>query len=196
MLNTSKGTVSGYFTEHDKLAQAAEEWSGKAPGVYITLNPVNPDLFARSANRLKEYAKYTTANSDILRRRWFPIDCDPKRPSGISSNDDEHRAAIDRAKEIRNYLQTQGWPEPILADSGNGAHLLYQIDLPNDSESTELIKKCLEALAFKFSDEKVEVDLTTYNPARIWKLYGTMACKGDSTEGRPHRLAQVLEVPE
>ena len=46
-----------------------------------------------------------------------------------------------------------------------------------------------------FSDQRVKVDTTTFNPARIVKLYGTPARKGDSTEDRPHRLARLLEVP-
>src|SRR5262249_4525035 len=32
------GTVSGYFTDIDKLAAAAAQWSGRVPAVYITLN--------------------------------------------------------------------------------------------------------------------------------------------------------------
>ena len=47
----------------------------------------------------------------------------------------------------------------------------------------------------ELSDDRVKVDRTTYNAARIWKLYGTLVCKGDSTPDRPHRLARWLEVP-
>jgi len=62
ILHTRHGTVSGYFTDMGKLYQSAKQWSGQAPGVYITLNPVNPDLFARSANHLKEYVRYATSD--------------------------------------------------------------------------------------------------------------------------------------
>lgn len=85
-----------------------------------------------------------------------------------------------------------GFPGLVLADSGNGAHLLGRIDLPNDLESTSIIKKCLEALSVRFTDDSIAVDLTTFNAARIWKLYGTFACKGDSTPERPHRGAKFL----
>ena len=51
---------------------------------------------------------------------------------GISSSDDEHTAALERAMAIRDELSKRGWPEPIFADSGNGGHLLYQVDLPRD----------------------------------------------------------------
>jgi hypothetical protein len=54
----------------------------------------------------------------------------------------------------------------------------------------------LAGLAFRFDDPSVHVDQTTYNPARIWKLYGTVACKGDDVADRPHRVARLLDVPE
>ena len=195
ILKTKKKTVSGYFDDFDKLAAAAAEWDGKAPGVYVTLNAVNPDLLARSVNHLTEWAENTTSDTDIVRRRWLPIDCDPMRASGISSTEEEHDAATARAKEIGGWLRGQGWPRPIWADSGNGGHLLYRIDLPNDSESTLLVQRCLEALDLRFSDGAVTVDVTNHNPARIWKLYGTTAAKGDSTEDRPHRISKVLFAP-
>src|SRR5438552_1828195 len=105
VLNTPRGTVSGYFNDIDKLATAAGQWSGKAPGVYATLNPVNPALLARASNRLLEYAKHTTSDSDIVQRRWLPLDFDPVRPAGISSTDAEHEAALARARECVAWLQ-------------------------------------------------------------------------------------------
>ena len=188
-----KGTTSGYFDDPEKLAQAAANLSGKVPGVYVTLNPVLPDLLARSANRLSQYARATTSDTQIVKRRWLPIDFDSKRPSGISSTDAEHEAALERAGECREWLRSQGWPEPIYADSGNGAHLLYMVDFPNDQEATSTIMNALKALAFKFDDERVNVDTGNFNAARIWKLFGTFVCKGDNTPDRPHRLARILE---
>lgn len=193
VLHTKRGTMSGYFDDLGKMAQAAASLSGKAPGVYATLNPPNPDLLARAANRVKEYARETTADRDILNRRWLPIDFDAVRPAGVSSTDTEHEAALDRAKSCREWLTAQGWPEPIFADSGNGAHLLYRVDLPTDDD--RVVEMCLKALAAKFDDAVVVVDVGNYNPARIWKVYGTLAAKGDSTPDRPHRLARILEVP-
>jgi hypothetical protein len=39
------------------------------------------------------------------------------------------------------------------------------------------------------------VDTAVHNPARIWKLYGTLSAKGDNTPERPHRMARILEAP-
>ncbi len=89
----------------------------------------------------------------------------------------------------------RGWPEPIIADSGNGASLLYKTNIQNTPENTELIKKCIETFHFLYTDDKTEIDLTVFNPARIVKLYGTIAKKGDNTADRPHRKSKILEIP-
>jgi len=95
------GTVSGYFDDLAALAKAAAEWDGKAPGLYLTLNPCKPELLSRCANRAKTYADTTTGDADALRRLRLMVDCDPVRPSGIASTDAEHDAALERACVIR-----------------------------------------------------------------------------------------------
>lgn len=195
MLNTGWSTCSGYFNNMETLIKTVAGYNGRVPGIYITLNPVNPQLLARANNRVQRYAKWTTSDTDILERRWLGIDVDPLRPAGIASTDAEHELALTKIKEIRDYLRVRlGWPVPILGDSGNGGHLLSRIDLPNDNESRDLIKRCLESLDFMFSDEKVKVDTGVFNASRVWKLYGTLSCKGDNMPDRPHRLARILEV--
>ena len=188
-----KHTISGYFNDIAKMAATAERLSGRVPGVYFTLNPVVPDLLARANNRVIENARATTADGEIVKRRWLPIDFDALRPSGISSTDAEHDAALDMARECRSFLRLHGWPDPIYADSGNGAHLDYHIDLPT---GTMQVRRVLECLATKFNNVRVEVDARVFNPGRIWKVYGTKVCKGDATQDRPHRMARILECPE
>src|SRR2546427_13182357 len=75
--NTTKSTVSGYFTDHDAMADWAAAYSGSVPGIYATLNPVNPHLLARSANRMTAFARHTTGDADVLRRRWLLVADDP-----------------------------------------------------------------------------------------------------------------------
>lgn len=190
-----KRTVSGYFDNGGAFVKAARRLDQEGYQVYATLNEVNPALFARAANRLEEWPRTTTSDRDVVRRRWLPLDFDPVRPSGVSSSDKEHKAAQERATEVKEYLTGRGWPEPIVGDSGNGHHLLYAIDLPNDDASTALVKGTLEALAFKFDDEEVKLDTGVHNAARIWKVYGTTARKGDSVPGRPHRVSTLINVP-
>jgi len=192
-------TISGYFNDPGALADAAVGLADEGfAGIYFTINPVKPDLLARAANRYVKYAETTTSDNDIAALHWLPIDLDAKRPAGISSTDEEHEAAITKARDVRQKLVEFGWPVNafVLADSGNGAHLNARIELANTTENIALITRCLEALDFLFSDETIHVDVTSKNPARIWKLYGTMARKGDSTADRPHRMSKLLEVPE
>jgi hypothetical protein len=169
-----------------------------AVGFYITLNPTEPALLARAANRLACGRNLiSTSDKEIVTRQWLPIDCDPQRPAGISSTDVEHQAALQRAKEIRAFLAGRGWALPSFADSGNGAHLNYFLSkLPNDDESAALIKRVLEAIDSLFSDSATKVDCSNFNAARIWKLYGTPVRKGDDIRERPHRLARILEAPD
>ena len=189
-------TISGYFSDFDELAAAvARLEQNKWPGIYWTLNPVNPALAARANEKLKLYAEATTSDADILGRRWLPVDLDPRRPTGISSSDGEHQQALDLAALIAKALAGQGWPEPVFADSGNGAHLLYRVDLPNNAETTELFKRCLRALSERFGTDTVAVDETTFNASRIFKAYGTTSRKGDDTAERPHRPSSILEAP-
>ncbi|WP_245926540.1 hypothetical protein [Methanospirillum lacunae] len=195
-----RGAASGFFDNYDRLESAVTllENRGEYAGAYVTLNPVNPDLLARRANRIETRLgrdEKSAGDSDIISRRWLPIDIDPVRPSGVSSSREEHEAAEAMAFRIRDHLTGMGWPDPVIADSGNGAHLLYRIDLPNDEESRDLIRTVLETLHILFSDEKASVDTTVFNAARIWKLYGTTSRKGDNIAARPHRRASILSVP-
>jgi AAA domain len=195
--DSRQGTASGYFSEPAKLAAAAARLSGQAPGVYITLNPVNPDLLARAANRSVPFAKATTTDADIFRRRYLLFDFDPERAAHISATDEEHAAAIERARRCREWLAQHGvgLDSQMLADSGNGGHVQVAIDLPNDDESTRLVNRCLQAAALYLDGDRVRVDQTTGNAARISKVYGTLAAKGDSLPDRPHRIARILEAP-
>ncbi|MEI7434912.1 MAG: hypothetical protein WCJ93_11740 [Methanomicrobiales archaeon] len=199
---TDDGMASGYFDSHQELAAkvSALDGIGTVQGIYVTLNEVNPTLLSRRANRIKmrlSKKDATTADADIIRRRWFPVDIDPIRPSGVSSTDEEHQAALDMAVKVATFLsEDHGWPMPVMADSGNGAHLLYRIDLPNDDPSRDLVKHCLETLSTIFSDGVATIDTANHNAARIWKLYGTVSRKGDSTRSRPHRRARIIDTPE
>ena len=186
---------SGYFDyEHISAVPEALKRLLSFRGVYVTVNPVNPDLLARAVNRLRPAGRNpTTADTDIVRRRWLLIDCDPRRASGVSSSNAEHESARAKAREIRDGLSSLGWPKPVLTDSGNGAQLMYRIDLPADDG--ELVRRVIGEIA-KASSEQVAIDTSVHNPARIWRLPGTMNCKGDSIPERPHRMARILEEPQ
>jgi KaiC/GvpD/RAD55 family RecA-like ATPase len=190
-----KETKTGCFDDMEKMAEEAAKLDGKVPAIYFTLNECNPLILARAANRMKK-ATTTTSDSDIIRRRWFPIDADVIRPAGVSAPDDLHELALAVIDDIMTWLNMKGWPCPVVGDSGNGGHLCYRIDLPADDETKQVLEKVALVLSEKFSDSKIKVDRSVFNAARIWKLYGTMAGKGDDIPGQPHRRAQLMVVPD
>lgn len=186
-------TYGGYFNSEGALLNHLALLK-KAKGVYITLQVCKPDLIHRAYNSIQRQ-ETTTADKDIVRYRWLLIDSDPDRSvSDISANHFEHSSALQHSRMIAEQLTARGWPAPVFADSGNGGHLLYRIDLP--VEDKDLVKRVLEGLAKAYDAVDVHVDQTVYNPARICKLYGTLVCKGDNTVERPHRMSRLLEVPE
>lgn len=191
-----KYTHAGYFRDFELLAKEASGLSGQAQGVYIVLNKINPALFARAANRIVIGPENLTRDKDVIKRIWLPIDIDAIRPAGISSSDEEHKLAIETAYQISNYLKGFGFNYIVVGDSGNGGHVLARIELPNNTDSENKIKLCIAGVAKKFDSESVSIDQTVFNAARIWKLPGTLARKGDNIPERPHRMARLLEVPD
>jgi len=188
-------TAAGWFDDPSKLAAAAREWDGKA-NLYVTLNPVNPALLARASNRVLKRANATTADADVVERRWIYIDIDPVRPAGISATETEQAAALETARGVSAYLGDQGWGIPLVAMSGNGYALIVPIELPNTADSLAIVHGFLRHLAALFNNEAVTIDVTVSNAARIVALIGTMKVKGDSTPERPHRRATLIWVPD
>lgn len=155
-------------------------------GVYFSLNPVRSDLGDHGAK-----------NADVLRRRWLLIDCDPaKAEKDSSATDGEKGSASLLCAAVEQALSELGWPDPLVIDSGNGYHLLYRLDLPNDEDSRKLLAAVLKRLAEAHDTPGASIDRKVHNAARISKLPGTWARKGTHTPERPHRLARLLSVPD
>jgi hypothetical protein len=189
-------TMTGYFNDVAAAADAAKQLDGDFEGVYVTINPVVPALLARAANRMRESGRgESTADADVVCRRWLVLDFDPVRPAGVSALDEEKQCARALAGAVVKDLTARGWPEPVRADSGNGYHALYRIDLPNDDAARDLIKGVLATLAEWHNTDGAKVDQQMSNAARIVKAYGTLAAKGDSTTERPHRRSGIRHVP-
>jgi hypothetical protein len=187
------GIKSGYFDNVEAITKAAISVDGRCSGVYVTMNPVQRALLARSANLLHDRPKQTTNDSEVESRRFILVDIDPKRVSGVSSTDEEHEAAWALAGSLLEYLSGLDYPTPCVASSGNGVHLIYRVELP--SSDGALVKSFLRSLAFRFNTADVQVDESVDNPSRLLKFYGTMTCKGSGTSDRPHRRS-ALWLPE
>ena len=193
--------ASGYFTSADTAIKALQDfrpsWNSRTPtaraaNIFITLNPINMSCYSRKQHDcFMENVQPTTKDNEITNLHWLLIDLDPKRLSGVSSSEEELTLAKQKSKVIRDFMSKRGFAEPICAMSGNGVHLVYRFDVPNTSKNVSVFENALKVLSDKFSDEKVEVDTTVFNPARICKLWGTIAQKGATTPERPHRKAYI-----
>jgi hypothetical protein len=155
-----KSTASGYFDSIDAAVQAIAVWDSKA-NAYVTLNEINPSLLARAVNRIIDRAEATTSDADVIRRRYLFVDIDAVRAAGISSTEEELSEARTVVYSVAEFLSTHGWPEPVVAMSGNGFYLLYRLDLPNDDAARDLITDLLKALGRRFDSTGAKVDLAT-----------------------------------
>jgi putative DNA primase/helicase len=204
-----KLTAAGWFDDMEIMAKAvaklARDGFGDPKGykfihenVFWTCNPVHDALLARQPKNTISFVDAATSDQNVLRRRWIPVDIDPQRPSGVSATNEEKKAARLVANQLGVKLGEMGFPDSCLVggDSGNGYHLLIRCDLPNDKESLDLVKLCLEAMQAMVGNDKVEIDPSVCNAARIIKCYGTLACKGIDDEKRPWRMARLPIVPE
>jgi hypothetical protein len=192
------GAITGYFDNYKKLATAVKQLSdeGEYAAVYYTLNPCHIALLARhEKNKLHYGVKATTGDKDIVSRRWLLVDFDPERPAGVSATSAEKHAAEKLMVKVLKALRRMGWPLPVVAFSGNGYHLLFRVDEPNNNETTQLFKQCLKAIAEQFGTEEVGIDTGVFNASRITKAYGSLAAKGVDTAERPHRYSEIERTP-
>ena len=194
---TNKGTVVGLYTDANELVKDTYELSAsgniRTNNVYWTLQGAQP---MTCPNGFNAFAKNGDGVNDemVNEYRWLPIDLDPTRPSDTCSTDSEKAAAYAQALMVREYLNGLGMSS-ILADSGNGYHLLVKVSLSANAANIALVHSLLAGLAAKFGTSKVGIDVKVSNPSRIWKVYGTVARKGESTAERPYRVARILDAP-
>jgi len=150
--------------------------------IYYVMNPIHGDFKRGSAK-----------DGDIAYRDLLLIDIDKVGQKGQSSTNAELEAARLLSEQITDYLESEGWDEPIRMMSGNGYHLYYILDeLPNDEKTKSRVEGALSELAEKFNNDIVAVDTVVFNASRITKVPGTIARKGPNTAERPHRMAVVL----
>lgn len=176
----------GWFKgDEDGIAAAAEHaarlHAAEPAGVYLGLNPAG----SAKAGRAKD--------GDIARRRWLFLDFDAARPEPKATNatDEEKHEARESAIRCHDVLVCdQGWPEPVVVDSGNGWYLLWRIDAPSDATAKAAIQRATKLLAGLYGCDPV-----VYNAGRVCRLPGTINRKGPDEPGRPRRPCRLYSVP-
>jgi len=149
---------------------------------YITLNPIRSDSDSQYAS-----------DSDIELRDLLLIDVDRAGGTKQPASESELLKSELLASEVSQFLHNKGWGEPVRVMSGNGYHLYYRLDcLPNDNDTSRLLKKLLIILADLFDNDEAKIDRVVYNASRITKIPGTIMRKGIESDGRPFRMSRVL----
>lgn len=186
-------TYSGYFDNIDTIIEALKPYEATC-NCYWVLNAVNPACFSRAQhNKFIAKPRETTSDKDIVGYDWIFIDVDVERPSGVMSTDEELAYAKNKANEIYKYLRSSNITSCIVAVSGSGVHILVRVNLKNTPERHKLVKDFLDALGMMFSDERVHIDGSVANAARLCRSYFWPNRKGESTELRPHRMAYIVK---
>ena len=195
IIDERKKSHSGYFTDKDLLIKSIKTYNEKH-NIYFILNEINTACYARLQKDKMMQDQTTTSDNDIVGRDWLFIDIDAKRPSNVSATNEEIEQAKLVARKLFVYLKNFGFYDPIVCMSGNGCYLLYKINLINDEVTRELIKNCLLVIDMLFSNDTIDIDTSVFNAGRICKIIGTVSRKGTSTDDRPHRISEILSVPQ
>ena len=174
------GIYSGFFDFNhlELMAKAAVEIERTgAKGIYFIPNPVSIDEVAPVKRNVVISAGGGKCANDqhISRRKWLLIDIDPVKPVDGNASEGERLEAWKVASQVQSSLEAVGFSNPVVASSGNGWHLSYRIDMPNDDKSRDKVRSLLNQLASRYDTDHAKVDTKTFNSSRIWKLYGTHA---------------------
>ena len=182
-------TASGGW--RSRWFDAADELIGFLRGLpagataYSSLNRPRSDHLRRGALR----------DADVQTITRIVFDFDPIRPPGAPSTEAELQGAYKCALELVRMLRAFGWPQAAIGQSGNGVHVVFRTKL----KATPAWKQTAGALYFALRgrlsescrEHGVIFDCSVRNPARVWRIYGTLNPKGEPTLERPHRVASI-----
>lgn len=192
--NRLYGAVNGFYDDPDDAVRDVSRITPlDAPGIYMTINELDPVVLNWNHNRLDRAIK-AADDARVTRLRHLFVDADPVRPPYTNASQDEHAAALETLDHVIEYLRGEGWEPPVLAgSSGSGAMALWRIDLP--PSEADAVKAVLDVLAAKFNSDRVTIDTSVANPARIVRVPGTVNAKSPTPQpDRPWTLATAKAV--
>ncbi len=205
--------VAGWFDGRHllDLARAALGLTRQASRVQFIPNPIRPEVAARRLNKALDVHRGfgLTKDPDIIDRRWLIVDVDPwgfwrDKPDPTAEREErpsswrELGMALRVARQgVRVMLADLGFPDPVEMLTGNGVHLVYPIE-PTPAgrcASGDPVARLLQLIGSRWNLPGVAIDPSTYTPARLLKVPGTLTKKGEAGPGRPYRTARILSVP-
>lgn len=181
-------TYSGFFTCIETALSFIGSYTGAdTAGVYVTINPLKGYVLNWNHNIIAKSVA-SASDEDVESVQTLFLDIDPTRPRFTCATSEESEAAKARGNEVALFLIKEcGFPMPIWAgSSGSGVAAFYRVV----GADSALIERCLAALHARFSDDRVIIDASVHNPARIARVAGTINAKSPTPqEDRPWRRA-------
>ena len=168
-----------------KLAfeKAALRLNAEGHNVYCVMNRIRPDFPERGA----------VTDADITHRTMLLIDIDRVGDTSCPATEDEVHAAFELGESVSQHLANLGFPKPHRVHSGNGLHIYYHMRPEPETDLVRAnVESLLKGLAAKFNNGVVGIDTSVFNASRITKLIGSVARKGQESEGREFRRARML----
>ena len=194
-------SYSGWFASVGGLMSALEGMEYLNLNWYFVFNQI--DSYQLDGKMKKGFCveKFAISNHcicdiDIVRRKWVMLDFDPIRPSGTSSTFEQLSYASMTAKKVWDFLFHNGFYDYVGCVSGNGYHIMLPCDLEANEQTDNLVSDFIKVISMLFSDENVAIDTQVSNRARLTKLYGTVAHKGEHSALTPHRTSCFKHVPQ
>ncbi len=141
--------------------------------------------------------------TDVAQYKRFLVDIDRKVKEvdgrKVNANEEEHAELLKVTIEVNRWISGLLESHPLVADSGNGYHLSWDLrpdaftsSIPCIHDNQALIKDCLLAVKQRFDSELVDIDSSVSEPEQIIRLEGTHNRRNPETEGRPHRQSRIL----
>ncbi len=200
-----KPLIHGFFNDRERLAEALAklEEEDKLGGTNTTLFFLGNKLEDTSAlpqNCFKNIPKGGGIKKEnVVRLKYLLIDIDPiakkEKVDGKSVDKnlsvEEHQAVIADAMLVKTELESNGFTNIGIIDSGNGCYVLLPFKNFKSEKIAEL-KGFVNLLKKRLKLTCSEFDVKTISPEHVFKVPGTLSTKGVETEDNPYRHAEVL----
>jgi hypothetical protein len=177
--------------EQVRLLKEAERIRGFNGAYQLVNGPIESGVFHRyPLDRICPAWNGRASDANVCFRRATFIDIDPIRPKGISATEAEKVAAIDVCHAVEQFLiGALGVPSALAhGDSGNGCFILVATEpCISTPEATLRVNRFLKLLAREFNTDRVQIDTSVGNAARLMPCPGTWKRNGEDTVERPHR---------
>lgn len=168
------------------LQQANPSWQG----TYATVNPANKTEFPRGLLTSTGLTKDEHIPGELC--SFLLLDIDPIKnnpPLGsCNATVDERDSALAAGDFINQVLEYLGLRATLIVSSGNGFHGLYPVNGITKAQHKQILRfiaKEWNTIGPSELLDKVNVDKSVYNPARLMRVPGTLGRKGGDDSTRP-----------